>query len=56
MTECRPGLSLAYLAGLFTIWFTLAGIHPAYYSLLLVLYPRSSGSCAWPWPSRRRSP
>jgi signal transduction histidine kinase len=40
MTECRPGLSLAYLAGLFTIWFTLAGIHPAYYSLLLVLYPQ----------------
>jgi signal transduction histidine kinase len=36
----RPGLSLAYLAGLFTLWFALAGVHPAYFSLLLVMYPQ----------------
>jgi hypothetical protein len=38
--EERPWLSLAYLTGLFTIWFALDGVHPASYSLLLVLYPQ----------------
>jgi signal transduction histidine kinase len=38
--QARPGLSLAYLAGLLTLWFALAGIHPAYFSLLLVIYPQ----------------
>jgi signal transduction histidine kinase len=36
----RPWLVLAYLVGLVSIWFVLAGIHPAYFSLLLVLYPQ----------------
>jgi DNA-binding NarL/FixJ family response regulator len=40
LTEERPGRSLVYLTGLFTIWFALAGVHPDYYSLLLVLYPQ----------------
>ena len=38
--EQRTGLVLVYLAGLFTLWFVLAGIHPAYFSLLLVMYPQ----------------
>jgi signal transduction histidine kinase len=38
--EERPWLVLAYLVGLFTLWFALAGLHPAYYSLLLVMYPQ----------------
>jgi signal transduction histidine kinase len=33
-------LVLAYLAGLLVLWFLLAGFHPAYFSLLLVLYPQ----------------
>jgi len=36
----RTELVLVYLAGLFTLWFVLAGIHPAYFSLLLVMYPQ----------------
>jgi signal transduction histidine kinase len=40
LDETRPGLALVYLAGLFTLWFALAGIHPAYFSLLLVMYPQ----------------
>jgi len=36
----RPWLVAAYLAGLFALWFLLAGIHPAFFSLLLVLYPQ----------------
>jgi signal transduction histidine kinase len=31
---------LVYWAGLVTIWFFLAGLHPAYFSLLLGLYPQ----------------
>jgi signal transduction histidine kinase len=38
--EERTELVLVYLAGLFTLWFVLAGIHPAYFSLLLVMYPQ----------------
>jgi len=38
--ETRVGLTLVYLAGLFTLWFVLAGLHPAYFSLLLVMYPQ----------------
>ena len=38
--EQRPRLVLVYLAGLLAIWFVLAGIHPVYFSLLLVLYPQ----------------
>jgi hypothetical protein len=38
--ETRVGLSLVYLVGLFTLWFVLAGLHPAYFSLLLVMYPQ----------------
>jgi len=38
--EQRTELVLVYLAGLFTLWFVLAGIHPAYFSLLLVMYPQ----------------
>jgi signal transduction histidine kinase len=38
--EERTGLVLVYLTGLFTLWFVLAGIHPAYFSLLLVIYPQ----------------
>ncbi|HZB60530.1 MAG TPA: sensor histidine kinase [Actinomycetota bacterium] len=38
--EDRPRLVLVYLAGLFALWFVLAGIHPAFFSLLLVLYPQ----------------
>jgi signal transduction histidine kinase len=37
--EDRGWRSLAYLAGLLALWFALAGIHPAYFSLLLVMYP-----------------
>jgi hypothetical protein len=37
--EQRPRLVLVYLAGLLAFWFVLAGIHPVYFSLLLVLYP-----------------
>jgi signal transduction histidine kinase len=36
----RTGRALVYLIGLFTLWFVLAGIHPAYFSLLLVMYPQ----------------
>ena len=38
--EQRPRLVLVYLAGLLALWFVLAGIHPAFFSLLLVLYPQ----------------
>src|SRR4029450_12728748 len=38
--EQRTELVLVYLAGLFTLWFVLAAIHPAYFSLLLVMYPQ----------------
>jgi hypothetical protein len=55
LTEERPRLALVHLVGLLSVWFVLAGLHPVYFSLLLVLYPRSSGTCACPWPSRRRS-
>jgi signal transduction histidine kinase len=40
ITEERQRLVLAYLAGLLVFWFLLAGFHPAYFSLLLVLYPQ----------------
>jgi signal transduction histidine kinase len=40
VSEARPRLVLVYLAGLLVLWFVLAGIHPAYFSLLLVLYPQ----------------
>ena len=46
LDEERTELVLVYLTGLFTLWFVLAGIHPAYFSLLLVMYPRSSATCA----------
>jgi signal transduction histidine kinase len=36
----RPRLVLLYLAGLLALWFVLAGIHPVFFSLLLVLYPQ----------------
>ena len=39
LTEHRPRQALAYLGGLLVLWFFLAGLHPAYFSLLLVLYP-----------------
>jgi signal transduction histidine kinase len=38
--EQRPRLVLVYLVGLLALWFVLAGIHPVYFSLLLVLYPQ----------------
>jgi signal transduction histidine kinase len=38
--EERPRLVLVYLAGLLALWFVLAGVHPAYFSLLLALYPQ----------------
>jgi signal transduction histidine kinase len=38
--ERRPWLVLVYLTGLFGLWFVLAGTHPAFFSLLLVLYPQ----------------
>jgi signal transduction histidine kinase len=38
--EERPRLVLGYLAGLLALWFVLAGVHPAYFSLLLALYPQ----------------
>ena len=38
--EQRPGLVVVYLAGLLGLWFVLAGFHPVYFSLLLVLYPQ----------------
>jgi hypothetical protein len=40
INEQRPGLVLVYLAGMLGLWFVLAGIHPVYFSLLLVLYPQ----------------
>jgi signal transduction histidine kinase len=40
MTEERPRLALLYMAGLLGLWFVLAGIHPAFFTLLLVLYPQ----------------
>jgi signal transduction histidine kinase len=40
MTEERPRIAMAYLAGLLALWFVLAGIHPVFFSLLLVLYPQ----------------
>jgi signal transduction histidine kinase len=40
ITEDRPALVTVYLAGLLTGWFVLAGIHPVFFSLLLVLYPQ----------------
>jgi signal transduction histidine kinase len=40
LDETRPWLAMAYLVGLFTCWFALAGVHPAYFSLLLVMYPQ----------------
>jgi signal transduction histidine kinase len=36
-----PWAVLVYLAGLFALWFVLAGIHPAFFSLLLALYPQA---------------
>ena len=33
-------MAVVYLAGLLGIWFVLAGIHPAFFTLLLVLYPQ----------------
>jgi hypothetical protein len=56
LTDSQPRLALVYLVGLVSLWFVLAGLHPVYFSLLLVLYPRSSATCACPWPSRRRWP
>jgi signal transduction histidine kinase len=38
--ERRPWLAIAYLVGLSGLWFALAGLHPAYFSLLLVMYPQ----------------
>jgi signal transduction histidine kinase len=38
--EDRPRRVLVYLFGLLGLWFVLAGIHPAFFSLLLVLYPQ----------------
>jgi signal transduction histidine kinase len=38
--EERPGLVVVYLAGMLGLWFLLAGLHPAYFALLLVLYPQ----------------
>ena len=40
LDEQRPGPVLVYLAGLFALWFVLAGIHPAFFSLLLGVYPQ----------------
>jgi signal transduction histidine kinase len=40
LTEERPRLALVYLVGLLSVWFVLAGLHPVYFSLLLVLYPQ----------------
>ena len=41
VSQARPRLALAYLAGLLALWFVLAGVHPAYFSLLVVLYPQA---------------
>jgi signal transduction histidine kinase len=38
--EERPRLVLVWLTGLLAVWFVLAGIHPVFFSLLLVLYPQ----------------
>ncbi|HZA81437.1 MAG TPA: hypothetical protein VFC13_08185, partial [Actinomycetes bacterium] len=40
IAEERPRLVLVYLAGLLVVWFVLAGTHPVFFSLLLVLYPQ----------------
>ena len=40
MDEQRPRPVLVNLAGLFALWFVLTGIHPAFFSLLLALYPQ----------------
>jgi hypothetical protein len=54
--QLRPRPVLLYLAGLLALWFVLAGIHPVFFSLLLVLYPQIYRHLRLPWPSRRRSP
>lgn len=57
INEERPRLVVVYLAGLLALWFVLAGIHPAYFSLLLGLYPqvfrhlRLSRAVPARWPS-----
>jgi signal transduction histidine kinase len=40
LTDQQPRLALVYLVGLLSVWFVLAGLHPVYFSLLLVLYPQ----------------
>jgi signal transduction histidine kinase len=40
MDDQQPRLVVVYLAGLIAIWFALAGIHPVFFSLLLVVYPQ----------------
>jgi hypothetical protein len=40
MREQRPRLVVVCLAGLIAVWFALAGFHPVFFSLLLVVYPQ----------------
>jgi signal transduction histidine kinase len=40
LSDERPLPALVYIAGLLGIWFVLAGIHPAFFTVLLVLYPQ----------------
>jgi uncharacterized membrane protein YuzA (DUF378 family) len=40
VSEESPRLVLPYLVGLAAIWFLLTGVDPAYFSLLLGLYPQ----------------
>ena len=40
LTDSRPRLALVYLAGLLSLWFVLAGLHPVHFSLLPVPYPQ----------------
>jgi signal transduction histidine kinase len=38
--EERPRRVLVYVGGLVVLWFFLAGVHPVYFSLLLIVYPQ----------------
>jgi hypothetical protein len=40
MDDQQPRLVVVYLAGLIAIWFALAGFHPVFFTLLLVVYPQ----------------
>jgi signal transduction histidine kinase len=40
LDEEAPRRVLVYTTGLVVLWFFLAGLHPAFFSLLLILYPQ----------------